>query len=187
MFQCVSCLKSFSHQYSLSRHMRESCSVRVLKRVCSETPKCEKRQKFSNDVQITLPSSSKTGIKRLKQDYSDVCEGVEKINSAFKCRICSYRFSTKKHLIDHREFFTEIKSKVQTFIKDCLARFTTVKVNFELFANYVKQESENFDTKSFLTKNTIITGSDDLDVKYDELIEEIMTKAETFQEKDSGR
>lgn len=64
--------------------------------------------------------------------------------------------------------------------------FVTIKVNMELLANYVTQEAVIFDSQSFSTRNRILIRPHDWGVQYDEFLEEVILKAEHFQEHDSG-
>lgn len=189
--QCEKCVKKFSSPQALSRHQRESCPLRfvtVTKRESSgeseARPSKQPKLSRNNDASSSLVKP----FTRIRQDAASISLGndVEKINSAFKCRICSYRFSALEHFIIHNDFFESVKEKVLSIITKYLGEFITLKINFELFSLYAKPESELSDTKSFNTKNRVITGSDLLTEVFENFKSEIMVKAENFQEKDSG-
>lgn len=122
-----------------------------------------------------------------KKVISVVEDGVEKLQSAFKNRISSYRFSTKNQCTDIAQFLEEVKPKVISIIEKHIKTFFSLKINMELFGLYVIEEKELSDIKSFNTKNKIVTHSLSLSNMYDEFKEDIMEKASTFQEKDSGK
>lgn len=187
--QCDKCSKIFSTPQALSRHRRESCSLRfvnVTKRESSDVSETSKRIKLSKKNDTSSSTKKPLNCKRLNVDSVPLGEGVEKISSAFKCRISTYRFSAMNHFIIHNDFFESIKVKVLTVLTQHLAVFITLKVNFELFSLYTKPESELSDTKSFNTKNRVITEADQLGDVFQEFQAEIMAKSENFQEKDSG-
>lgn len=124
---------------------------------------------------------------RLNQTCIQHLDGVQKINSAFKNRICSYRFSTKQYYLDHNEFFENVKDKVKSIVQEYIDKFLALKINFELFSLYAKPETDASDTKSFNTRNMVVTQSDNLDDIVDLFKVEIITKAGNFQERDSGK
>ncbi|XP_072400401.1 uncharacterized protein [Diabrotica undecimpunctata] len=112
--------------------------------------------------------------------------GVEKLSSAFKNRIGSYRLSSNKHHTDHLEFFSEIEGNVLKLLHNYLHKFKVLKVNFELYSMYTIPEKDTYDLKSFNTKNQIITISTNLKQAYQDFIREILPKVSEIQEKESG-
>ncbi|XP_072400352.1 uncharacterized protein [Diabrotica undecimpunctata] len=112
--------------------------------------------------------------------------GVEKLSSAFKNRIGSYRLSSNKHHTDYLEFFSEIEGNVLKLLHNYLHKFKVLKVNFELYSMYTIPEKDTYDLKSFNTKNQIITISTNLKQAYQDFIREILPKVSEIQEKESG-
>jgi len=70
-----------------------------------------------------------------------------------------------------------------------LESYTSAKVNFELFAEYIlfKDESEEIETKSIQSKMTIKNKGSDLECIFHEHIMEIVSKTQEFQERGIGR
>lgn len=113
-------------------------------------------------------------------------DGIEKVQHAFKNRIASFRFSVKEYSTDIRKFLEEVKEKVFIVIEKYIKEFSSLKINVELFGIYIIEEKELSDMKSFNTRNRIVTLSTDLEEMYNDFEEEIIEKASTFQERDSG-
>lgn len=184
--QCAKCHKQLSNKSALARHNRESCLYRFgIKRVSDNTiPQPSKRQKTSiNNPQVGVSGIRTHPLPQPKQ----LDDGVEMLSSAFKCRIVSYRFSFQEITIDHERFFNNIKAKVLRILVEYLNHFHSLKINWELFSLYVKPETEISDTKSFNTKNLVVTRVENLDAVFEELKELILKKAGGFQMKDSGK
>lgn len=181
--QCLRCGKSFAHSSSLSRHQRESCPV-IGGEGSQQVEVTKKRVECDKDMATT---SSHVKRRRLDQTSLKIRDGIEKLNSAFKCRICSYRFSAITHLIDPNSFFDSIRDDVCLVLVHYLEQFTTIKVNCELFSMYSKPDTEVSDTKSFYTENKVVTVADNVDDVFDDFREEILAKTEDFQQRDSGK
>ena len=114
-------------------------------------------------------------------------ENVQIIQTAFKCRIVSYRVCAVNVYIDYQMFFNEIKSTVLDLLKNIIFAHNSIKVNMEVFGSYILPSTENYSSeKSFNTANQIIDGSSDLDEKYLWFVDKLMTQASEFLEKDSG-
>lgn len=182
--QCAQCLKEFTVKGSLVRHMRQSCPNRFgNKRVSGEpiisTP--NKRLKPSNNQASTSGFNNQVSPSSFPLDV-----GIERLNSAFKCRICTYRFSAQELTVDHQAFFNNVKPKVFSILNEYLRYFRIIKINWELYSLYVKPETETSDTKSFNTRNLVVTQADDLDEAFNDLKCQVIRKSGNFQEKDSG-
>lgn len=106
-------------------------------------------------------TSLQNKITKLKIDQPciSVGAGIEQITSAFKFKICSYQFSGNEPFIIHTHFFNSVKNKViPNIIISYIQSFLTLKVNFELFSQYMKPETEQSEIKSFNTR--VITKCD---------------------------
>lgn len=183
--KCSGCSTQFTQKHNLLRHLRQSCPLRYVQSTASDSIPT-KKQKLVSDTPSTTGNCSKPRIHPKKQLLR---EGVELIQSAFKCRISTYRFSMPKQCyVNHTEFFNDIANNVSGVIKEKLTNLVSVKVHCELFSVYVKQqaESELVDVKSFITKNKIVTSADKWEDLYNEFTEELKGKAENFQVRDSG-
>lgn len=103
--------------------------------------------------------------------------------SIFKTLKCKVKI-LQQHLIDHNEFIEDVKSNIISILKDHLHHFVSLKINCELFALYRKPEA---DTKSFITKNELITQFNYLKSTFDNLKLDIVTKVRDFLEKNSDK
>ncbi|XP_055856053.1 uncharacterized protein LOC129919224 [Episyrphus balteatus] len=115
-------------------------------------------------------------------------DNVEVICTAFKSRIKSYRIRDCDRHIDYKDFMKKQECTILGLITEVLQAQNVLKVNFEMFGLYVKDNSDETvtDTKSFNTKNEVINQSTDLRKSYRKFTEDITSKSEEFQERDSG-
>lgn len=112
--------------------------------------------------------------------------GVTTLQSAFKCRIMSYRATSENHHINVVEFMSEIKPKILPLILSQIGKFSSVKVNLELFGFFILESKGLEDIKSFNTVNQIATVARDLDDLYDDFTGILDEKVSEFQERESG-
>jgi len=91
-------------------------------------------------------------------------------------------------LILSENFLSEAGLSLLPHLSTLLERYTSAKVNFELFAEYIlfKDESEEIEMKSFQSKMTIMNKDSDLENIFHEHTMEIISKTQEFQERDSG-
>ncbi|CAH1104266.1 unnamed protein product [Psylliodes chrysocephalus] len=113
-------------------------------------------------------------------------DGIYLIQSAFKCRIASYRVKTDEKHIDYITFFDTIKFRILELSKVVLRAHNAIKVNVEVFATYVLQSQDISEIKSFNSINRILDLSTELDVVYADLREAVVSQTADFQHKDSG-
>lgn len=187
MLTCDVCYKEFTRPDNLRRHQRTACNG--------------KRQKVNDDHQsnVTLCevcneyvnrqgfSAHLRSNKHKRNAFVIVDEGVEKIDSTFGDKICSFRVSDPgRHYVDMTEFANRIREKVITLIESVMNIHGSLKVNIESSGIYFLGSNEEGEIKSFNTRNKIITLAADLYNTYDEFIDEIKTKMSDFQERDSG-
>uniref|UniRef100_V5I8X1 Uncharacterized protein n=1 Tax=Anoplophora glabripennis TaxID=217634 RepID=V5I8X1_ANOGL len=114
-------------------------------------------------------------------------DGIQIINTAFKCRIISYRvYSESKHT-DFNEFFSHVKPKIISLLEDVINVHKSIKVNMETFAKYILQTRDTCDIKSFNSSNRILDESVDLDDILQKFIDMMTSQTSEFEEKDSGK
>jgi len=91
------------------------------------------------------------------------------------------------HLILPENFLSEAGFSLLPHLSILLESYTSAKVNFELFAEYVlfKDESEEIKIKSFQSKMTIMNKDSDLECIFHEHNMETISKTQKFQERDS--
>lgn len=198
---CENCNKVFSKPYGLKRHQLDRCLQKSdnLEVPCKKIKLDEPSTSTSttcNQLFSTVSNLNKhkhdrcRGVicrKRITRDIESSPEdGVVKLRSAFKNRIASYRFSSKKNHIDPSEFLIEVKQKVLNLISEYIQNHHSLKVNMELFGLYVIPEKDMRDIKSFNTENQIINISKNLSQVFDDFKDVMLSKASEFQERDSG-
>lgn len=115
-----------------------------------------------------------------------VTPGVQRVETAFKSRIVTYRVMAEKDHVDISSFFNDIKPKVLNLIAEVVELHKAIKVNMVFIGRYFLPTQETYDNKSFNTTNQIITVGCDLDEAYQFFVEAMKTQAADFQEKDSG-
>lgn len=138
-------------------------------------------------------------------------ECIEKINSAFRSRIASYRVydsrrtkhpapvpaarpgraqaqvcAPESHPVMPAPFLRVIAGKVQRLLNAALATHQSVKINFELFANFYLPKNDTSEVKSFATENRCIHSNYDFKTIFNEMCDVILKKVDEFQERDSG-
>lgn len=204
MFACVRCDKTFTRKDNLQRHEREvNCaeeahSSNSLKRYGDDLAGPSKRIKPNNTAttycsfcNITLSATQMIGHLRTLQHRTNSAiplnNGVQLIQSAFKCRIASYRVEGEGVYQNFNTFFDEIKHKVVNLIEDSIRSYTAVKVNVEVFARYILHSQDTVDIKSFNTPFIIINESIDIDSVYGTIVDKIINQSSEFEEKDSGK
>ncbi|XP_030764219.1 uncharacterized protein LOC115888595 [Sitophilus oryzae] len=192
MFNCTSCSKSFSRKDNLLRHMRTACSKsRFFNQRVAKSTVNEKKERFCKDCNVPVLSNMWVGhlLSNFHKNNSKMIEdkGVQIIKSAFKERIVSYRITTEKNILDVKQYFQHLESKIQCILDYQLNKHTCIKINMELFGYYYNPTSENYDVKSFNTPfNVICKGTETKDLM-EKLIIIIDKKADEFAERDSGK
>ncbi|KAJ8910948.1 hypothetical protein NQ315_014954 [Exocentrus adspersus] len=174
-YLCGKCGKSFKHQSSLTRHIKQSCNG-------SEEPPTKKARSSSVELNQPGPSgliqpqpipstsraSSNSGQiicqccnkvvqvshlaahRRTLQHRTNACvdvgPGVQLTDNAFRGRIASYRISSDNHHTNFAEFFESIRQRFLNLMMEVLRNHTTVKINMELFGRYIIQKGESQDS-----------------------------------------
>lgn len=123
--------------------------------------------------------------------------GIEKICSAFKCRIASYRIhSEREHqygptasvaaATSPTHYVHSIAPRMQKLLDAVLASHINVKVNFELFVKVILPKDDTMEIKSFTTENKSLHQSYNFIELLHWVSETISKKVDEFQEKGSG-
>ncbi|XP_074034601.1 uncharacterized protein [Leptinotarsa decemlineata] len=113
-------------------------------------------------------------------------EGVQIITNAFNCRIATYRVESSIVSSDYMSFFNEIRQKVIELLESAIRIHKSIKVNMEVFGNYILQTQDSRDTKSFNSQNKIVGQSSDLNAVFDGFRDVLVAQTTEFQERDSG-
>lgn len=114
-----------------------------------------------------------------------VQEGVRKIAGAFKNNIATYQLDGRG--TDINAFFRKLDSKFSHLILHHVNNHDNLKVNVELFGLYYHPVKDEFDIKSFNTKNVIVVSSTNINELYANFVSEVEAKAKDFEERDSGK
>lgn len=112
--------------------------------------------------------------------------GIEVLNSAFNCRIMSYKISSSKYFVNLLHFQEYVKEKVFKVIQNELKIHKAIKVNLELFGLYYLATSATSEIKSHNTVFEVVTESTNLNILYEKLMGIIHGKLDEFAERDSG-
>lgn len=196
MLLCSGCGKSFTRSDNLRRHERESCKrtdfgepevkrVRLLQQsepLIIPTIKC-----CNKDISRSQIYAHRRTLEHRTMSCTPKCDGIQIINTAFKCRIISYRVHSDTKHTDYVMFFDEVKAKVISLLEDVISAHKSVKVNMETFANYILQTRETSDVKSFNSCNKIFDESVDIGDLYKDLVDTMTSQMSEFEEKDSGK
>lgn len=146
---------------------------------------------FCNSCNVSVPREAYVGhVKSLLHKATscrNVEEGIEVVESAFRCRIVSYRVTPQRHHIIYREFFEEVAGKITKLLVQERIKHKNIKVNMELFGRFLNQTKELVEVKSFNTQNKILTEGSDIERIYDDFAQTMETKAQEFEERDSGK
>lgn len=81
----------------------------------------------------------------------------------------------------------EVKQKVIELISKNVTKFTSIKVNLELFGSYILESQQIRDVKSFNTKNVIVTLGTNINEVLEDFTDIIDGKVSEFQERKSGK
>lgn len=117
---------------------------------------------------------------------------VECIEQAFENQIETFLIKNLEKILVPETFFNNYKNTVFQLLEQTRTKHGACKVLFGLHCEYIKlsqsNETEVILKNNFahLTKSSILTHGCDLEEKYKELFNEIITKMSEFQERDSG-
>ncbi|XP_064214277.1 uncharacterized protein LOC135266857 isoform X1 [Tribolium castaneum] len=198
MHHCENCNKQFTTRQSRLRHEKLYCQV--VKKQENGGP-AAKKQKIchstasNNYMCVTcnqeIAPKLITAHERSRQHRNNcqstpLEDGVFALSSAFKSRIASYRICDEGHYIDLNEFMDKIHNKLLRLIVSQIEKFSTIKINLELFGLYTIESKNIFDVKSFNTTNRIVTLGTNIRNMLHDFQEVISQKMMDFLERDSG-
>lgn len=115
-------------------------------------------------------------------------KNVNIIAIAFKNRIVTYRINPTKEVnhLTPEAFLCDLKSDVLKVIHLSLLKHTCIKLNFELFADFVLPQSGTHQLKSFNTKYDCVFNNIDTNELYLNVIETFKQKLAEFEHCESG-
>ncbi|XP_071056426.1 uncharacterized protein [Onthophagus taurus] len=133
----------------------------------------------------------------LRLEHATPVEGednVDRLESCFKGRVCTYRVADVLADDDIPSFLTRSEGAVKRMIEVSLDRCgPSIKVQIEFFANYVKAAyDENGDEDVLMSEKNcnckfqVVSVGTDLHEVYVGKCREILAQSEEFQERDSG-
>ncbi|XP_049887050.1 uncharacterized protein LOC126381638 [Pectinophora gossypiella] len=118
---------------------------------------------------------------------------IERISSAFRSRIASYRLRSSENsevgsavACPPETFLRSLRKNVRQLIDARRDAFDSIKVNFELFAEFSLPQDDRREVKSFNTENIVIHKTYDFNDIFNKVVNLIATKVDEFQERDSG-
>jgi hypothetical protein len=170
--------------------MRFSDEAEAIKRRRLNNDKPSQVMQTCNLCDVTVPANRMGVHRRTVQHRNKSCtphsDGVSLIQSAFKCRISSYRITSNTTHTSYTLFFEEIKPKVIRLIGEVFKKHGIVKMNMELFGLYQLPTTEEYSDKSFNTINQVVDPSSNLEEVYQSFVDAMVIQTSEFQEKDSG-
>lgn len=118
-------------------------------------------------------------------------DGVEKLNSAFRERIVSYRLRARASegeadLLAPVQYMQRVRRLARELISAKLAQHTSIKINFEFFAEFILPKNDESQIKSFATKNIPIHQVHNFNNIYEQVKSSITKNIQEFETKDSG-
>ena len=206
-YSCDKCSKSFTRTYNLTRHQRDSCAAtRIVVGGGGGDDGVNKPKQARVDgaastsnnaaihtchvCDVRVPKNRILAHERTLEHRSKSCvsvgHGVQRIETAFKNRIVTYRITSENEHVDYTAFFDEIKSKVLQLLGEIVRVYKSVKVNMAAIGRYFLPTQEITSEKSFNTANEIVSMGCDLDDVYRSFMEVMKVQTADFQEKDSG-
>lgn len=116
-----------------------------------------------------------------------VFQNIEIIATAFKNRILTYRLNPYEvHFETPEAFLYDSMKYIIKLISMTLEKHVCLKVNLELFANFILPHSDQQHLKSFNTKNAVILKDTDLSEMYTEASNTIKQKLTEFEHCETG-
>lgn len=115
-------------------------------------------------------------------------ENVDIIATAFKNRIITYKINPlqNREYLAPEDFLYDVTKVIIQLIQRLLKTYNSLKINFELFANFVLSKSEWQEIKSFNTKYEIVFHNTDLNEMLMKVCNVLKDKLIDFEHCESG-
>lgn len=209
MFKCEFCDKPFTRNDSLKRHLRHSCIYRPTTSSenlqtdpivdCDNNMPAPKKIKLQDEIKCETcnkyiaSSNYSSHLRSLAHKQKCITSGdipgVQIISSAFQKRIVSYRLTVENApfsldtAILIEQLIKALKMKIEKLIKEKLYVHHSLKVNFELFASFIKPAEEDAqpEIKSFIAPYRVVDQATNYEELIQQLIEVLKKKLEEFQ------
>ena len=180
---CDDCKKNYKSKSSLVRHcnskkhaIHDDAPCKIIKKYCD---KCRV------DVLDLIAHCKST--KHKNNEAIKISDQVDKITSAFKNRISSYRIkNTIPSDLIIENFFKSIEKIILDLINQYLINHEALKINIELFGNFDQSDIPGTEMKSFLAPARAFYKGDDVLQLLLEMIQYIGKLLEDFEEHGSG-
>lgn len=116
---------------------------------------------------------------------------VSIISTAFSSRILTYRITSPHsndiNVLQTPEMFMQsVRETILFLLEECVKEFTAIKVNFIVHADFVQETKDIKNSFDFQTSNWSVCLGDNLDIYLDTWTENIKTRMNDFERKDSG-
>ena len=135
-----------------------------------------------------ISSHRRTNLHKSNNLLRSEFDNVDIIAAAFRNRIITYRLNPKLD-VEYRtpeEFLCLSQNDIMKLINMSLSKHTCIKLNFELFADYILPKSDERQLKSFNTKYEVVSKSTDLFDMFSRTIEIFKHKLSEFEHCQSG-
>lgn len=118
-------------------------------------------------------------------------DGIEKVYSAFRSRIASYRVRCDdgrdgESVYPPAEFLSRLRTRVRLLLSARMLAYSSIKVNFELYAEFFQHKNDSVSIKSFATENINLHQNYNFEETFLNIIHLICKKIENFEDRDSG-
>ncbi|XP_061712768.1 uncharacterized protein LOC133521721 [Cydia pomonella] len=153
------------------------------KKLCEACNIWVRQRYFSNHLKSNIHKN------KVIEHNTHELSNVSLINSAFGCRIRTYRIGSDNQETEFETpeiFFESIKNKIQALIKECLDELTIININFIVHAEFVQETKDLKNVFDFQSFNYNFCIGDDYDPLIKKVKDTLCTHMSEFEKKDSG-